>query len=68
MKLPLCPEVCQSCQEGKHAFHVLTELGDLVALPGEPGHPMSIVGYAENEDEFITLIDAAYRAIYGDCT
>jgi hypothetical protein len=29
MKLPTCPEVCQSCVVGSHIMHVISELADV---------------------------------------
>ena len=61
MPLPLCPEVCRECQNGNHKFHVLTELGDLVAE--HDGRVLVINGYAEDEDFLIDLIQTAHIAI-----
>ena len=64
MTLPMCPEVCSDCRNGGHVFHVITELGDLVATPNSPGNPMLVAGCAEDEDFLVELIDVAYHAIH----
>jgi len=68
--LPLCPEVCWDCKQGKHAMHVLTELADLVVtkkyvrtIHGRKKVLLEISGCAEDEDFLVELIQVANHAI-----
>ena len=68
--LPLCPEVCWDCKQGKHVMHVLTELANLVVtkkyvrtIHGRKKVLLEISGCAEDEDFLVELIQVANHAI-----